>query len=59
MIEVVVFMLLNISDGMYNRGTVTNVAYFQSEEKCQEVKKEIEGNNNTTKCVQATILIKE
>lgn len=59
MIEIVVYMLISVSDGMYNKGTVTNIAYFKTLESCKEVGEEISGYNTDVKCIKSMILVKE
>ena len=61
--EVILYMLIAISDGHYNRGTVTHIADFSSESKCTAVASQLVEDswiqNSKVKCVPAEVLIKE
>lgn len=60
--EIVVYILIAISDGSYNYGTVTTIAQFASLEKCNQTASQVSGNNRPNsvraKCVKAEILVK-
>ena len=59
MIEIMVWLLIAQSDGVYNRGNVSVVERFASEVQCEHVRKNIpgSGNNFDAKCVQARVLV--
>lgn len=56
MTTVIVWLLIAVSTGTYNRGTVTVVGSFATVTDCQAVRKHIPGNNTDTACVQAKLL---
>lgn len=60
MIEITVWLLILVTDGSYNRGSVTELAKFSSAKECQRVAQLIPdngGKNNLRRCIQATILV--
>lgn len=57
--EVIVYILIAISDGAYNRGQVVDVAKFGSLEKCHAVIKQIETDQAELSCVKAEILVED
>lgn len=54
MTTVTVWLLIAVSMGSYNRGTVTTVGQFVSAQDCEAVRKAIP-NDATTICVQAKL----
>lgn len=61
--EVILYMLIAISDGHYNRGTITHIANFSGEDKCLQAVSQIVNDswisNSVVKCVKSQVLIKE
>jgi len=61
--EVILYMLITFSDGGYNAGTVTHIADFISKGSCRAAAIQISDNarmsDTKTKCIQATVLVKE
>jgi len=61
--EVILYMLITVSNGSYNAGAVTHIADFISKESCKAAAIQISSNtrmsDTKTKCIQATVLIKE
>lgn len=59
MLEVLVWLLISESDGSYNRGNVSVVERFRTEEQCERVAKLLAktSNNKFTYCIQSNVLV--
>lgn len=51
-----VWILIAVSGGTYNAGTVTQIANFKTLEECQHVLKNIPSSNLSARCIQAEIV---
>lgn len=61
MIEVLVWLLVSVSDGASNRGNISVLERFASEAQCEHVKANIPAHDSLfrARCVQARILVQK
>jgi hypothetical protein len=54
---ILVWLLVTVSDGAYNRGTVTYSPPLATVEDCQRIQKNIQGNSAYTYCIQVNMKV--
>lgn len=57
MTEMLVWLLISYSAGLYNEGNTTNVAMFKEEVQCEHVLKNLPGRSKIAKGIQAKVLV--
>lgn len=55
---VTVWILVTVSDGAYNRGTVVYSEPVRTLEDCQRMQSFVQSNQTYTKCVEVTVMRK-
>jgi hypothetical protein len=56
---ILVWLLVSVSDGAYNRGTVTYSPPLATLEDCVRIQKNIQSNNMYTYCVQVNMKVEK
>ena len=54
---VLVWLLVSVSDGVYNRGNVSYSPPLATMEDCQRIQKNIQGSQNYTTCIQVSLKV--